>query len=507
MQIAGGGESGSLLRMSSAPEVHPLRSFLCHWRAWVPVAVAAAVAVWPTPAGLAPHAWYFFAIFAGVIAGLILEPVPGGAVGLIGVVLVGVLARWTLFGAEELARPGFRPEQAALAWGLSGFANATVWLIFSAFMFALGYDRTGLGRRLALLLVRRMGGHTLTLGYAVALADLAIAPFTPSNTARSGGTIYPVIRNLPPLYDSRPNDPSARRLGSFLMWVAIAATSVTSSMFLTGLASNLLAVELAKKTAGIALEWTAWFTGFLPVGVLLFAVTPLLAWWLYPPEVKSGREVQEWAGAELKKMGPVQRREIVLAVIVILALVLWIAGDKFMHATMVALLAVALMLVCRIVEWDEIVAYKPAWATLAWFATLVAMADGLGRVGFVTWFAEYAARSLGGIAPGLATVGLLVLFFVSHYLFASTTAHATALLPVMLVVAKSIPGIDVAQLALQLCMLLGLMGIITPYATGPSPIYAGSGYLPARDYWRLGAIFGLIYLVVFLAVGLPWMGR
>jgi len=312
---------------------------------------------------------------------------------------------------------------------------------------------------------------------------------------------------LPPLYDSRPNDPSARRLGSFLMWVAIAATSVTSSMFLTGLASNLLAVELAKKTAGITLEWTAWFTGFLPVGVLLFAVTPLLAWWLYPPEVKSGREVQEWAGAELEKMGSVTRREIVLAAIVILALVLWIAGDRLIHATMVALLAVALMLVCRIVQWDEIVAYKPAWATLAWFATLVAMADGLGRVGFVTWFAEHAAQSLGGIAPGLATVGLLVLFFVSHYLFASTTAHATALLPVMLVVAKGIPGIDLAQFALQLCMLLGLMGIITPYATGPSPIYAGSGYLPARDYWRLGAIFGLIYLVTFLAVGLPWMGR
>jgi len=49
------------------------------------------------------------------------------------------------------------------------------------------------------------------------------------------------------------------------------------------------------------------------------------------------------------------------------------------------------------------------------------------------------------------------------------------------------------------------MGIITPFATGPSPVYYGSGYLPAADYWRLGAIFGVIFFAVFLAIGVPWM--
>ena len=48
------------------------------------------------------------------------------------------------------------------------------------------------------------------------------------------------------------------------------------------------------------------------------------------------------------------------------------------------------------------------------------------------------------------------------------------------------------------------MGIITPFATGPSPVYYGSGYLPAADYWRLGAIFGVIFFAVFLAIGVPW---
>jgi L-tartrate/succinate antiporter len=168
------------------------------WRA-APVAIAAAIALTPTPDGLAPHAWYYFAIFAGVIVALMLEPLPGAAIGVIGVTLATVLSPWVLYSPAELGKAGFNPANSALGWALSGFANSTVWLIFAAFMFALGYDRTGLGRRISLVLVKAMGRRTLTLGYAVTFADVVLSPFTPSNTARSGGTIFPVIKNLPPL--------------------------------------------------------------------------------------------------------------------------------------------------------------------------------------------------------------------------------------------------------------------------------------------------------------------
>ena len=221
------------------------------WKHFAPIVVAIVIALIPAPAGLPQHAWYYFAIFAGVIVGLMFEPLPGGAIGLIGVTLVARLSEYVLFSPEQLAKPGFNPLNASLSWALSGFSNSTVWLIFGAFMFALGYEKTGLGRRIALMLVKAMGRKTFTLGYAVAIADTILAPFTPSSTARSGGTIYPVIKNLPPLYDSKPDDPSMRRIGSYIMWVAIAAICVTSSMFLTALAPNLLAVELVRKTAKI----------------------------------------------------------------------------------------------------------------------------------------------------------------------------------------------------------------------------------------------------------------
>ena len=475
------------------------------WKALLPIAVTVVLAILPPPEGLAQHAWYFFAIFAGVIVALMVEPLPGAAIGLIGISLVTVLAPYVLFGPAELAKPGFKPANAALTWALSGFSNTTVWLIFAAFMFALGYEKTGLGRRISLGLVKVMGKRTLTLGYAIAFADLLLAPFTPSNTARSGGTVYPVIRNLPALYDSKPNDPSSRRIGGYLMWTAIAATCVTSSMFITALAPNLLAIELISKTAKVTFTWTEWFVAFAPVGILLLLAVPLLTYFLYPPEVKSGEEVPAWAAKELKSMGGLTRREIEMAALVVVALALWIFAGDVINATTVAIVVIALMVIGRVVSWDDVVSNKAAWNTLVWFATLVALADGLARVGFVKWFAETVGAQMAGVSPMMAMIGLVAVFFFTHYLFASLTAHTTAMLPVVLAVGLGIPGMDMRTFAMLLALTLGMMGILTPYATGPSPVYYGSGYLPAKDYWRLGAIFGVIFIAALLLLGVPWM--
>jgi L-tartrate/succinate antiporter len=475
------------------------------WKWIAPIAVALILLLLPPPAGLADHAWHFFAIFAAVILGLMLEPLPGAAVGLIGVTVATAFAPYTLYSPADLARRDFNPVDAGLAWLLSGFSNGTVWLIFSAFMFALGYEKTGLGRRIALMLVKRMGHRTLLLGYGTAIADTILAPFTPSNTARSGGTIYPIIRNLPALYQSQPNDPSARHIGSYIMWVAIATTCVTSSLFLTALAPNLLAVELVNKTLHFNIGWTRWFAAIAPAGILLLIAVPLLAYWLYPPEVTASEEVPKWAAYEIGKLGPLSLREITVAVLVVMALALWIFGSSYLNATTVALIVVVMMLVTSVFTWDDMLKDLPAWNTLVWFGTLVTLADGLNRVGFVKWLAELIGHHIAGFSPIVAMLVLVTAFFFAHYMFASVTAHVTGVLPVMLAVGATVPGLPAEQYALLLCLTLGIMGIISPYGTGPSPIYYGSGYLPSADYWRLGAVFGVIFFAVFLAVTVPWL--
>jgi L-tartrate/succinate antiporter len=469
-------------------------------RVALPLGVGAALALVPAPAGLPSHAWYYFAVFVTVILALITEPIPAAGVGLIGVTLIAVTG--LAFTPAQHADPMFRLPGEAIKWALAGFANSTVWLIFGAFVFAMGYEKTGLGRRIALVLVRRLGGRTLGLGYAIALSDLVLAPFTPSNTARSAGTIFPVIRNIPELYGSRPGE-TPRRIGAYLMWVAFATTCVTSSMFVTALAPNLLALELLRKTAAVEITWMQWFLGYLPIGGPLVLALPCLVYWIYPPEIRTSTEVPQWAARELAAMGPVSRREWPMAALVILALALWIIGGRIIDPTTVALAAISLMLISGVVSWDDILANKPAWNVLAWFATLVVLADGLNKVGFVGWFGTLAAGRLAGHSPMTVMVLLVVLFFAIHYMFASLTAHTTAVLPVIFAAGVAVPEMPVRAFALLLAYSLGIMGVLTPYATGPAPVYFGSGFFRRRDFWLLGMLFGVIYLGALLLIGLP----
>lgn len=473
------------------------------YRVLIPLAVIIAIFLVPVPEGLPRHAWYYFAIFSGVIAALVAEPLPAPAIGLIGVTLVTVLAKWVLFAPADQAKPGFNSVDESLRWALSGFSSSTVWLVFGAFMFALGYEKTALGRRIALRLVKSMGKSTLLLGYATMIADTILAPFTPSNTARSAGTLFPVVRNLPPLYDSQPHDPSARRIGGYVMWTTFAASCVTSTLFMTACAPNFLALEFIRKIAKVEISYAQWMLASAPFALPLLIALPLLVYVIYPPEIKRGTEVPVWAGDELNRMGKVTKREIILSMLVLLAIVLWVFGGELVEPATAALVVISLMLIFRVVTWRDMAANHDAWTTLMLLATLVTLAGGLSRTGFIKWFADYVGHHVGGFSPTMTIIALVAIYFFSHYMFASLTAHTTALLPVMLAVGLAIPGLPADKLALALALTTGIMGVITPYATGAALPYYESGYLPSAHFWRLGTIFGIIFLAALLVIGVP----
>ncbi|HTN49046.1 MAG TPA: DASS family sodium-coupled anion symporter [Burkholderiaceae bacterium] len=475
-----------------------------NWRAVAPLVVWLVVFLSPVPAGLNTDQWHYFAVFAAVIAGLVLESMPVGAVGLIGLTFAAVM------GYVE-HDPG-----KSLRWALSGFSESTVWLIVGAFVFAIGYRKSGLGKRIALWLVQALGRRTLGLGYAIAMADLLLAPATPSNTARSGGTIYPIVSNIPRIYGSEPG-PTAGRIGTFVMWTAFATTAVTSSLFLTALAPNGAALAIAKKTVGVEVSWSQWFVGFAPLGILLLILVPLLSYFVCRPQVKESPEIAAWAANELKAMGPPSRNEWVMLGLILLAMFLWITGSNpnisvpvlgsnYINPTMVVFVVISLLLVTGVVEFADIVAEKAAWEVLFYFTSLLTLASGLNDIGFIKWVAEGFATPLKSMSPTVALILLVALFFWIHYFFSSITSHAAAVLPIVLAVGKGIPGLPVQTLALLCVYSLGLMGVISPYATGPAPMYYGSGYIGKADFWKFGLIFGLIYFAGLLAIVLPWQG-
>ncbi len=462
-------------------------------RALIPLALGSAVALAPAPVGLAPDAWLYFALFVAVISGVITEPIAPAALGLGGVALAA---------GSGLVRD--TPAQSA-QWALSGFANPAVWLIFAAYMLTLGYAVTGLGKRIALQMVRAMGHRTLGLGYAVTFADLMLAPFTASATARSGGTVYPVIRHIPELYQSHPDERTARRIGAYLLYTAMAASFITSSMFITALAPNALAIGIIEQAIGLRISWVDWFTGFAPVGLVLLAVTPAVIYRIYPPEIRRSPEARAWAADELRLLGPMKGRELTLLLLVVLALALWIGAAGYLDPAVAAIAVVVLMVVCGVVSWDDVTANGAAWNVLIWFGTLVTLAGGLAETGFIAWLAGTLAPAFAGLGYYTSIVAVVGAFFFLHYFFASITAHTATLLPVFLAIAVTLPGPSPVMWALLLGYSLGLMSVLTSYAAGQNVIYYGSGYISRRDFWLLGLAMGAIFLVTYLVIVIPWL--
>ena len=115
-----------------------------------------------------------------------------------------------------------------------------------AFFISRGFVKTGLGRRIALQFVKLFGKKTLGLAYSLVGVDLILAPATPSNTARAGGIMFPIIKSLSESFGSSPRDGSERKMGAFLIFTEFQGNLITSAMFLTAMAGNPIAQSLLK---------------------------------------------------------------------------------------------------------------------------------------------------------------------------------------------------------------------------------------------------------------------
>jgi DASS family divalent anion:Na+ symporter len=454
-------------------------------KALATIALGAVIWFFPVPQGLKPEAWHLTAIFAATIFGFILQPLPIGAVALASVTftaLAGVL----------------KPAEA-----ISGFANTTIWLIVAAFLFAKGFIKTGLGRRIAFLLIKAIGDSTLKLGYTLVLSDLIISPATPSNTARAGGILFPIVRSLCTAFESEPGT-SARRVGSYLMQTAYQGNTITSAMFMTSMAGNPLIALLAAKTLNIQLSWGQWALASVVPGIISILVIPYFLYKFYPPEIKKTPEAKALAAKELTAMGPMSRGEKIVASVFIGALLLWSTSQYTqLDATIVALLAVVVMLAAQVLEWKDVLEEKGAWDTLVWMGALVGLADYLAKLGFIPWFAKTMAASIVGIPWLQAFIVLTVVYLYAHYAFASLTAHITAMYPAFIAVAVA-AGAPPYLVALALAFMSNLCMSLTHYAAGPSPIYFGAGYVEQGTWWRLGFIISVINLIIWVGFGSMW---
>lgn len=428
---------------------------------------------------------HLLAIFVATILGIIVKPLPMGAVAMVGIAATSLTGTLTI---NE---------------SLSGFGNRVIWLIVLAFFISRGFIKTGLGARIAYRFMAGLGRRSLGLGYGLVATDLVLAPAIPSNTARAGGVVFPILRSVAEAYGSRPEDGTSRRIGAFLTLTAFQGTVITSAMFLTAMAANPLAAELAA-AQGVEVTWGGWAVAALIPGLASLALVPWAIYRLSPPEIRETPKAATLARQHLRELGRMSPGEWVMLFTFFLLLVLWVlSGPLGIHTTSTALFGLALLLLSGVLTWDDVLRERGAWDTLVWFSALVMMASYLTELGLIPWFSQAAGSLFGGIGWKGGFLALSLLYFYSHYFFASNTAHVSAMYAPFLGVALAL-GTPPLLAALVLAFFSNLFSSMTHYGTGPAPVFFGGGYLEVGEWWRVGFLVSLINLAIWVGLGGLW---
>ncbi len=478
------------MRQNTVDEVRYLTACFYGWLKRVPALLwplFLLCALWciPTPQGLSAQTWHLFAIFFTTIISIILNPLPMGAICLMALALCGITQTLKI---TEI---------------LSAFSSNIIWLILLAFLLARGFIKTGLGARLAYYFMRSMGKSSIGLAYGLITTEFILAPFTPSNTARGGGIVYPIVQALSEKYQSSPQEGSSRKIGAYLMKLGYQANVITSAMFLTAMAANPLIASLAS-SFGFEISWKTWALAALVPGLFNLALLPWILQWIYPPELSHTPDAPLFAKQKLLEMGPLKRDEWIMLLTFGLLLTLWVMGSYLsIDPAIAALLGLSILLATKVLTWDDVLREQNAWHTFIWMATLLMMSGYLSQFGMMQWLGQHLQNSVGHLPWVTVLIIASLLYFYIHYAFASMTAHISAMYTAFATVAITAHA-PVVLVLLLLAFFSSLCAGITHYGTGSAPVYFGAGYVPFKDWWRVGGILSIVNILIWSLVGGLW---
>lgn len=456
------------------------------------------------PVGIEVQGWRIMIAFIATILFIMLNVMPMGATAFVALSLCIVTKLLTL---EE---------------ALEGFSSNIVWLVVLAFFISRSIIKTGLGKRIAYWLISKFGKNTLGLSYSLIFTELLLAPVIPSASARGGGIIYPVMQSLIEQFHNlsetgeenngnahphKKNTAAGGKLdsaiGSFFTMICFHANVITSSMFITAMAANPIAVKFAAYH-GIEISWYRWMLGAIVPGIAILLLLPLVVYVLYKPKISNHRQIMRNIRVSLASLGKFSLQESITSVIFFALLSMWaLEAQLNIKATTVAMLGFSAMLIFKTLKWDDVLNEKGAFETLSWFAILLTMANALNKAGIITWISGKIPIIFAN-SSYIATIAAILLFvFYIHYFFASITVHITVLYSTSLSILLSL-GAPALPSALSLAILSTLSGGLTHYGTSSAPIFFGSGNMSVANWWRSSFIVSSCSLVIWVIVSALW---
>ncbi|KAI8055178.1 Sodium:sulfate symporter transmembrane region-domain-containing protein [Syncephalis plumigaleata] len=537
-------------------------------------AIIVCIVLWNLPPGdgLNPSSMRLLGVFAGVIVALLTTDFEIAFLIAMALTILAMTRSVTCKTANgksipcdqcnisaESANTKCKGFEGAFNTVISGYSNEVNWLVFCAFHLGQAIQVTGLGQRVAMLLVRCFGRSLLGLGYAVSFAELLLAPFIPSNAARGGGVLQPVVMSLARTLNSTPT--KNRRPGAFLILCGAHLNLVSASLFLTGSAPNPIVRDKADSMFGVDFTFAQWLKGAALPGLLAAILVPLVLYVIIRPNGpirfrrrnrrnrrsrhssqlfsdkditvnqeegekrddgdyneqddenddaiddvgnRSGNAVGMDIPSTQEVMPSTSLREWMLMGILALCLSLWIAQSYTgIGASLVTFLALVLVLLAGILEWEDVLRNAKAWDSFFWLGGFLVLADQFTALGLSGWFGRFVANLLGSLSPLAACITLSLLYFISMFCFSSITAHAVALAGPFLAAGQALHCPPYVLVAL-LSYFSALGGCLTNYSSGALVLYFSQGYVPQRQWFGIGGIIAVLYLAIYFGPGLLW---
>lgn len=467
----------------------------------------AVIVMLPQPAGLSAAGLSILGIMVFAVIIWITEAVPYAVSA---AVIVTLIALTLGFGPALNDPTKVMGSSKALSMALSGFSNTAFALVAGAMFISAAMTITRLDRRIALLILSRLGARSNRVLIGVIFTGFALSFFVPSTTARVS-CMVPIVLGIIGAFGVERRG----RLAAVLMIATAQADSLWNVGIKTAAAQNMIAVTFIEKQLNYSISWLEWFIAAAPFSAVMSVILYFLLMKMLPPEVDEIRGGREAIAAKLSELGPMSSGEKRLTAISVVLLGFWMT-EKVLHnldTSTTTMAAITLMMVPRIgvMDWKDAQA-RIGWGTLVLFGVGISLGQCLLDTGAATWMAKVIVTTLGmEYFTAIAIVAVLALFLIFIHLgFASATGLAAAMIPIIIAILQSIktPGINVVGLTMIAQYVISF-GFILPVNAPQNMVVYCTDTFDSKDFIRTGiplTIIAFAMIMLLSATYWRWLG-
>ena len=441
------------------------------------VGLAAWIAFGPSAEGLAPEAQRTLGVFALCAILWITGVIPLQITSMLAIILLPLL--------------DIMPSSQAFAL----FGNSAVFFILGAFILSAALIDSGLSLRLTCLALTRFSSSATKLRTTILFLS-AFASFWMSEHAVAA-MLFPVVMGLVAAFGLKPRE---SRFGmSFFFALAWGCIIGGIATYLGG-ARNPLAAGILFEERGIEISFLRLLAASLPIVVITLGLAWVILKVFFPAEPVDIQRARDQLLKEREQLGALSRREIHIGLISLLTIGSWIFLYRYFGLAPIALFAVALLFVFRLVNWADLEA-NVNWGIILMYGGAIALGSALHTSGASAWVVE---GTLGQYAftplQLILIIGILSLTLTE---FISNVAVVSVMMPIGLGLAKAY-GLSPEVITLAIALPSGL-SYIMPMGTPATAIAYSSGFMTQREFFTYGTLMNFLSLAAFaLVVWLYW---